>query len=104
MASTKEYLDFVLEQLSALDGIRVRPMMGEYLLYCQGKVVGGVYDDRFLLKPTRSARALMPGAAEEIPYPGAKAMLSADVDDAAACCRVIEAIAEDLSAPKGKKA
>ena len=97
MASSKEYLDFVLEQLSALEGVSARPMMGEYVLYYRGKVVGGVYDDRFLLKPTKSARALMPGAPAEIPYPGAKAMLAADVDDAAACCRAVAAVAADLT-------
>ena len=100
MASSKAYLDFVLEQLSALEGVSARPMMGEYVLYCQGKVVGGVYDDRFLLKATKSALSLMPGTQTDIPYPGAKAMLVADIDDAALCCRVIEAIAQDIS--KGK--
>ena len=97
MASRKEYLDFVLEQLSALEDVSARPMMGEYVLYCRGKAVGGVYDDRFLLKPTKSALALMPAAETDVPYPGAKAMLIADVDDAALCCRAVDAIADDLS-------
>ena len=101
MASSKAYLEFVLEQLSALEGVSARAMMGEYLLYYRGKVVGGVYDDRFLLKPTKSALALMGSAPTEIPYPGAKAMLAADIDDAALCCRAVEAVAQDLSA-KGK--
>ena len=106
MASTKEFLDFVLEQLSELDGISYRPMMGEYVLYCQGKVVGGVYDDRFLLKPTKTAMRLMEASAvglqTDIPYEGAKEMLVADVDDRAFTCRLVEAIAADLPAPKRK--
>ena len=60
MASTKEYLDFILEQLSEVDGIQFRAMMGEYVLYYRGKVFGGIYDDRFLVKPTKSAKAMMP--------------------------------------------
>ena len=75
MASGKEYLDFILEQLSDLEGVSYRPMMGEYILYYHGKVIGGVYDDRFLVKPTKSAEALMPDAARELPYEGAKEMI-----------------------------
>ncbi|MCR5299387.1 MAG: TfoX/Sxy family protein, partial [Erysipelotrichaceae bacterium] len=75
MASTKGYLDYVLEQLRGLEDISWRPMMGEYVLYCQGKVVGGIYDDRFLLKPTASALKLVPQAVYALPYEGAKEML-----------------------------
>ena len=75
MASSKEYLEYVLEQLSEVEGLRYRPMMGEYLVYCRGKLVGGVYDDRLLVKPTKSACALLPDAPREEPYPGAKPML-----------------------------
>ena len=75
MASSKEYLEYVLEQLSGVEGLRCRPMMGEYLIYCRGKLVGGVYDDRLLVKPTKSACALLPDAPREEPYPGAKPML-----------------------------
>ena len=103
MASSKEFLQFVLEQLSALGDVSVRPMMGEYVLYCHDRVVGGIYDDRLLLKPTASACALMPGAQTDIPYDGAKEMLVADADNAALTCRVIEAIAADLPAPKPKR-
>ncbi len=78
MASTKEYLDFILEQLAGLDEISYRAMMGEYILYYQGKVFGGIYDDRFLVKPTKSAIAMMPDAKKELPYDGAKAMLLVD--------------------------
>ena len=72
MASSKEYLDFVLEQC---DGLSARAMMGEYILYYGGKIVGGIYDNRFLVKPTPSAVALMPNAPRELPYEGAKEML-----------------------------
>ena len=103
MASSKEYLQFVLEQLSALTDVSYRPMMGEYVLYHRGIVVGGVYDDRFLLKPTKSALRLMPDAPKDIPYPGAKEMLVADVDDAELVCRAVEAIAAELSVSKRKR-
>ncbi len=110
MASSRGFLQFVLEQLSAPEDVSVRPMMGEYVLYCHGRVVGGIYDDRLLLKPTPSARLLMPSALallrdaeRDIPYEGAKEMLVADVDDAALTCRAVEAIAADLPAPKPKR-
>ena len=106
MASTKEYLDFVLEQLAELDSIKVRAMMGEYILYCGGKVVGGVYDDRLLLKPTESALRLMRGEGLELPmeypYTGAKEMLLADVDRRELLCRMVQAIADDLPVSKRK--
>ena len=78
MASTKKYLDFILEQLSELDEISYRAMMGEYIIYYRGKVIGGVYDNRFLVKPTKSAREKMPDAPLELPYDGAKPMLLVD--------------------------
>ena len=106
MASTKAYLDFVLEQLDAAEEIAFRPMMGEYVLYCRGKVVGGVYDDRLLLKPTPGALRLLAEAglpAEmELPYEGAKELLLADVDRRELLCRMAETIAAELPAP-GKK-
>jgi len=106
MASTKEYLDFVLDQLSGAEGLTVRPMMGEYLLYCGGKLVGGVYDDRLLLKPTPGALRLMreEGLAPtmETPYDGAKEMLLADVDRRELLCRMVQNIADELPAPKRK--
>ena len=107
MASTKAYLDFVLEQLAGQEAITYRPMMGEYILYCRGKVVGGVYDDRLLLKPTASALRLMreEGLAMpmERPYDGAKEMLLADVDRQDTLCRLVQAIADDLPAPSPRK-
>ncbi len=83
MASSKEYLDFVLERLSEAGEVSYRAMMGEYLLYCQGKLFGGIYDDRFLVKPFPAVVALMPHARRELPYDGAKEMLLVeDIDDA----------------------
>ena len=107
MATSKAYLEFVLGQLSELDGISTRAMMGEYVLYYQGKVVGGIYDDRLLLKPTKTALEIMRGSAIgvllELPYEGAKEMLMPDVDDPALCCRVIRAIEQELPAPRKKR-
>ncbi len=104
MASGKEYLDYVLEQLSGLDDISHRAMMGEYIIYYKGKVVGGIYDDRFLVKPTKSAAALMPDAPKELPYEGAKEMLLVDnIDDKEFLCRLLNAMVDELPAPKKKK-
>lgn len=103
MSSSKEYLDFVLEQLSELDCISYRTMMGEYVMYYRGKVIGGIYDDRFLLKPTKSVVAMMPDATCEIPYPGAKEMILADIDDRTLTASVIKAMYEELPAAKKNK-
>ena len=104
MASTKEYLDFILEQLSGLHGVSWRAMMGEYILYYQGKIVGGIYDDRFLVKPVPAAAARMPEAEYEAPYEGAKEMLLVDnVEDRAFLRDLLEAMADELPAPKKKK-
>ena len=81
MASSKEYLDFILEQLSELDDITHRGMMGEFIIYYKGKIVGGIYDDRFLVKPTKSALDKMPDAEMELPYEGAKEMLRHAFED-----------------------
>ena len=78
MASSREYLDFIQEQLSGLERIAYRAMMGEFILYYRGKIIGGIYDDRFLVKPTKSAMKMMPDADREIPYEGAKEMLLLD--------------------------
>ena len=106
MASSKEYLDFILEQLSEMEGVSYRAMMGEYVLYCRGKVVGGVYDDRLLLKPTKGALRLMDEAGlelqKEIPYEGAKELFLADVDRGELLCRLAETIADELPSPKPK--
>ena len=104
MASSKEYLDFILEQLSELEEITYRQMMGEYILYYRGKVIGGIYDDRFLVKQTKSALAMMPDADLELPYEGAKEMLLVDdVENKEFLKELIEAMYGELPAPKKKK-
>lgn len=101
MASGKGYLDYILEQLSGLEGIRWRAMMGEYLLYYQGKLVGGIYDDRLLVKPTPSAKALLPEAPLALPYEGAKELLLVEeTDDRELLAALLNAVAADLPAPK----
>ena len=104
MASSKEYLDFILEQLSELEKITYRSMMGEYIIYYRGKIVGGIYDDRLLVKLTKSAVALMPDADRELPYEGAKKMLFVDnVENKEFLRELLEAMYEELPAPKKKK-
>ena len=97
MASSKEYLDFILDQLSDLEDISYHAMMREYIIYYQDKVIGGIYDDRFLVKPVPSAIALMPQARKEAPYEGAKEMLLVDdVDDKAFLQDLLHAMVEEL--------
>lgn len=104
MASRKEYLNFILEQLSGVAGITCRPMMGEYLLYCRGKLLGGVYDDRLLVKAVPAARVLLPNAPEELPYPGGKPMLLVeDVDSRETLSALAEALYEALPAPRPRR-
>ena len=103
MASGKEYLDFILEQLSGLNGITFKQMMGEYILYINGRIFGGIYDDRFLVKPTQSAKRMMPEADLELPYEGAKEMLLVDMEDRAFLKELIEAMYPELPAPKKRK-
>lgn len=104
MASSKEYLDFILEQLSESDDVTYRAMMGEYIIYYRGKVVGGIYDDRFLVKPTKSAAAMMPHAEMELPYEGAKEMLLVgDVDSKGFLKELLKAMYAELPTPKKKK-
>ena len=104
MASHIEYLDFILEQISELEEITYRAMMGEYIIYYHGKIVGGIYDDRLLVKPVKSAISLMPDANYELPYEGAKEMLLVnDVDNKDFLTRLFNAMYNDLPAPKKKK-
>ena len=104
MASCKDYLEFILEQLSELEDITYKAMMGEYIIYYRGKIVGGIYDDRFLVKPTKSAKNLMPDADMELPYDGAKEMYLVDnVDNKAFLKELLEAMYDELPAPKKKK-
>ena len=104
MPTSKGYIDFILEQLSELDDVTCRAMMGEYVLYYRGRIFGGVYDDRLLVKPTKSACAKLPLAARELPYEGAKEMLLVDdVDDRAFLCALVEAMYDELPAPKKRR-
>ena len=104
MASSKEYLDFILDQLSGLDEISCRAMMGEYIVYYRGRIVGGIYDDRFLVKPTKSAVAMMPDADKELPYEGAKEVLLVDnVENREFLQELLNAMYDELPAPKKKK-
>ena len=102
MASDKRFLDYVLDRLSGIGDISYRPMMGEYLLYDRGRLFGGVYDNRLLLKQTVSVAALLPDAPLAAPYPGAKEMLQVeDLDDRALLEALVRAVAADL--PPAKK-
>ena len=104
MASSKVYLDFVLEQLSGLEEITYRAMMGEYIIYYRGKIVGGIYDDRLLVKPVKSAVSFMPTASYELPYEGAKEMLLVDnVDSKDFLTKLFDAMYEELPASKKRK-
>ena len=104
MASRKEYLDFILEQVSELDNVSYKAMMGEFIIYYKGKIIGGIYDDRLLVKPMQSAINYMPNAVYELPYDGAKEMLLVDeVDNKEFLIGLFDAMYDDLPAPKPKK-
>ena len=103
-ASSKEYLEFILGQLSELEEITYRTMMGEFIIYYHEKVVGGIYDDRLLVKPVKSAISYMPTASYELPYEGAKEMLLVDeVENKEILIGLFNAMYEELPAPKPKK-
>ena len=103
MASNPSYLAYISDQLSALDGISHRAMMSEFILYIHGRIFGGIYDDRLLVKPTPAARRMMPNAPAELPYPGAKEMLLVEqVDDREFLCALVAAMADELPEPKKK--
>ena len=103
MATSKEYLSFVLDQMSGLSEISYRAMMGEYVIYYRGKVIGGIYDDRLLLKPSKAAEEIVPDAEREIPYAGAKEMLLVDVDDREKLAQLIEAMYLELPEPTKRR-
>lgn len=104
MASSKEYLEYVLEQLSGLEDITYRAMMGEYIIYYKGKIVGGIYDNRLLVKPVKSARALLPDAPLELPYEGAEEMLLIeDIEDRELPEKLFRSMLDELPAPKKRK-
>lgn len=96
MASSADYLSFIMDQLSDAD-VSSRSMMGEYIIYCKGKVIGGIYDDRFLVKPTKTALAMMPDAPIQLPYEGAKPMILVDdVENRQFLRQLVEAISDEL--------
>lgn len=102
MASSKDFLEFVLEQLSGLSGITYRAMMGEFIIYYRGKIVGGIYDNRLLVKPTPSALKIMPNAKMEIPYSNGKPMIMVpDIENSELLEKVFISIYSDL--PDAKK-
>lgn len=103
MASSKEYLEYVLEQLSGLEDISYRAMMGEYIIYYHGKIAGGIYDDRLLTKPVKPAVAFVSDPVYELPYEGAKEMLLIeDIDDKDFLNRLFNVMYEKLTNPKKK--
>ncbi len=104
MSSTKEYLEYILEQLSNLKDIRYKAMMGEYIIYYQNKIIGGIYDDRFLVKQTKFSKKLMPEAPLELPYKGAKKMLLVEnVENKELLNELFNSMVEELPTPKQKK-
>ena len=104
MTSSKNYLEYILEQLSELDDISYRAMMGEYIIYYHGKIIGGIYDDRFLVKPVKAAISMMPDAHMELPYEGAKEMLLVDdVENKEFLRELLEAMYKELPTPKKKR-
>ena len=104
MASSKEYLEYVLEQLSDLEDVTYIGMMGEFILYYKGKIVGGIYDDRLLIKPVEAAKELMPGASMELPYEGGKEMLLVeDTDNRELLEKLFTAMYDELPFPKKRK-
>ncbi len=103
MASRKEYLEYVLDQLSDLNKITYKQMMGEYIIYYCGRIVGGIYDDRLLVKPTKSAKEMMPDADMELPYKGAKEMILVDnIENKKFLCKLFNAMYDELPVPKKK--
>lgn len=103
MPSSKEYLEYVMDQLSGLQDVAYKAMMGEYIIYYRGKIVGGIYDDRFLVKPVKAALTMMPDAEIEIPYEGAKEMILVDdVENRSFLTELLENMYEELPAPKKK--
>ena len=103
MATSKDFLDYLKEQLSGLDEVTFRPMMGEYLIYFRGRLVGDICDDRLLIKPVPTAVEMMPDAEMQPPYDGAKDMLVADVDNGEFLKELFVAIYDELPQPKPKK-
>ncbi len=104
MPSSKEYLDFIMDQLSDIDDVSYRAMMGEYIIYYRGRIIGGIYDDRFLVKPVPAAIKLMPFAQYEVPYPGLHEMLMVDdIDNRDFLGELFDAMYDELPPPPFKR-
>ena len=104
MASSKEFLEYILEQLSEVEEITYRAMMGEYIIYYKGRIADGIYDDRLLIKPVKSAIDYVSDIRYEVPYEGAKEMiLIEEVDNKEYLTELFKAIYDDLPTPKKKK-
>ena len=104
MTSSKQYLEYILERLSGLDDISYRAMMGEYIIYYRGKIIGGIYDDRLLIKPVKSAKAMMPNADMELPYEGAREMILVDeTENEDFLKELIETMYDELPSPRKRK-
>lgn len=104
MATSKEYLEYATEQFSAVGDVSTRPMMGEYVLYYKGKVIGGIYDSRILIKPVKAAVSMMNDAEYQIPYQGAKPMiLLDDIENSEFIKSLFEAMYPELPEPKKRK-
>lgn len=104
MTSSEQYLEYILERLSCLDDISHRAMMGEYIIYYLGKIIGGIYDDRFLIKPVKSAKAMMPNEDMELPYEGAREMILVDeTENEDFLKELIEAMYDELPSPRKRK-
>ena len=104
MPSTKEYLNYILDQLSFLENIGYRAMMGEYIIYYNDKIIGGIYDDRFLVKSVKAAQKLMPYSPHEIPYEGAKEMLLVEnIDDKEFLKKLLSEMERELPKPIKRK-
>lgn len=101
MASSTRYLEYVLDLLADVPEVTTRKMMGEYLLYSSGKLFGGVYDDRFLVKDTPASRAAL--STTEIPYDGASAMMLVDMEDRDSITGLVISMLSELSEPKRRR-
>ena len=105
MPSSEKFRDHVLQQFKGELRVTTRKMMGEYILYADGKIFGGIYDDRLLVKPVPAALAMLPGAKKQLPYDGAKPMLritAEQIEDSAFLAKLLDAILPELPAPKKK--